>query len=91
MERLTELSGDQQRRLFVRESEPVSQLVADRSGRYRRKVEAAQSPEVAPDLTKREITRILNRYIGVSGGYLGDFSYSCVCEVARGDAGSAPA
>jgi hypothetical protein len=26
-------------------------------------------------LTDREITRIVNRYIGVSGGYLGDFSY----------------
>ena len=28
-----------------------------------------------PGLTDREITRIVNRYIGVSGGYLGDFSY----------------
>ena len=26
-------------------------------------------------LTDGEITRIVNRYIGVSGGYLGDFSY----------------
>ncbi len=26
-------------------------------------------------LTDREITRIVNRYIGVSGGYLGDFCY----------------
>lgn len=29
----------------------------------------------APGLTGREIIRIVNRYIGVSGGYLGDFSY----------------
>ena len=27
------------------------------------------------ELTDREITRVVNRYIGVSGGYLGDFSY----------------
>ena len=27
------------------------------------------------ELTSREVTRIVNRYIGVSGGYLGDFSY----------------
>jgi hypothetical protein len=26
-------------------------------------------------MTDREITRIVNRYIGVSGGYLVDFSY----------------
>lgn len=26
-------------------------------------------------LTEREITRVVNRYIGVSDGYLGDFSY----------------
>lgn len=26
-------------------------------------------------LSEREITRVVNRYIGVSGGYLGDFSY----------------
>src|SRR3954452_20643220 len=26
-------------------------------------------------LTNREIIRIVNRYIGVSGGYLGDFTY----------------
>ena len=26
-------------------------------------------------MTKQEITRLVNRYIGVSGGYLGDFSY----------------
>jgi hypothetical protein len=26
-------------------------------------------------LTRLEIMRIVNRYIGVSGGYLGDFSY----------------
>jgi hypothetical protein len=26
-------------------------------------------------LTRQEITRLVNRYIGVSGGYLGDFSY----------------
>jgi hypothetical protein len=29
----------------------------------------------SPGLTSREIIRIVNRYIGVSGGYLGDFSY----------------
>ena len=26
-------------------------------------------------LTKREVMIVVNRYIGVSGGYLGDFSY----------------
>ena len=26
-------------------------------------------------LTEREVARVVNRYIGVSGGYLGDFSY----------------
>lgn len=29
----------------------------------------------AEGLTDREVMRIVNRYIGVSGGYLGDFSY----------------
>lgn len=29
----------------------------------------------ASGMTKQEITRLVNRYIGVSGGYLGDFSY----------------
>jgi hypothetical protein len=28
-----------------------------------------------PGLSPREITKVVNRYIGVSGGYLGDFSY----------------
>lgn len=31
-------------------------------------------------LTPREIIRIVNRYIGVSGGYLGDFSYRTHAE-----------
>jgi Abortive infection C-terminus len=31
-------------------------------------------------LTNREIIRIVNRYIGVSGGYLGDFSYRTHAE-----------
>jgi hypothetical protein len=26
-------------------------------------------------LTNQEVMKIVNRYIGVSGGYLGDFSY----------------
>jgi hypothetical protein len=30
---------------------------------------------MAAGLTDREVMRVLNRYIGVSGGYLGDFSY----------------
>lgn len=29
----------------------------------------------AASLTEGEITRVVNRYIGVAGGYLGDFSY----------------
>ena len=33
------------------------------------------SPSVAPaGLSRQEITRVVNRYIGVEGGYLGDFS-----------------
>jgi hypothetical protein len=31
-------------------------------------------------LTRPEITRVVNRYIGVSGGYLGDFSYRTHAE-----------
>ena len=31
-------------------------------------------------LTKSEIMKIVNRYIGVSGGYLGDFSYRTHAE-----------
>ena len=31
--------------------------------------------QVMTGLTNPEIMRIVNRYIGVSGGYLGDFSY----------------
>ncbi len=37
-------------------------------------MESAQLSAVG-GLTNREIIRIVNRYIGVSGGYLGDFSY----------------
>ena len=37
-------------------------------------MESAQA-SAAGGLTNREIIRIVNRYIGVSGGYLGDFSY----------------
>jgi hypothetical protein len=33
------------------------------------------SKKVMAGLTKQEIMKIVNRYIGVSGGYLGDFSY----------------
>jgi hypothetical protein len=29
----------------------------------------------SPGLSHREVIRIVNRYIGVEGGYLGDFSY----------------
>ena len=43
------------------------------------------APIPRPDgLTKREITRIVNRYIGVSGGYLGDFSYGTHTEFLCG-------
>jgi hypothetical protein len=38
-------------------------------------VEVVQASGVGGGLTRPEITRIVNRYIGVSGGYLGDFSY----------------
>lgn len=34
-------------------------------------------------LTDREIARIVNRYIGVSGGYLGDFSYRTHADFYR--------
>jgi hypothetical protein len=36
---------------------------------------AESTPRTANAMTDAEITRIVNRYIGVSGGYLGDFSY----------------
>lgn len=35
---------------------------------------------VAEGLTDREVIRVVNRYIGVSGGYLGDFSYRTHAE-----------
>jgi hypothetical protein len=38
-------------------------------------VEVVQASGVGGGLTRPEITRIVNRYIGVSGGHLGDFSY----------------
>ncbi len=38
-------------------------------------MESAQVPAAAAGLTNGEILRIVNRYIGVSGGYLGDFTY----------------
>jgi hypothetical protein len=45
---------------------------------------SSQSPTAeksrAPGLTSGEIIRIVNRYIGVSGGYLGDFSYRTHAE-----------
>jgi hypothetical protein len=31
-------------------------------------------------LTPREVMKVVNRYIGVSGGYLGDFSYRTHAE-----------
>jgi len=34
-----------------------------------------QTSRASSGLSNREIIRIVNRYIGVSGGYLGDFSY----------------
>lgn len=34
----------------------------------------------APGMAKRDIMRLVNRYIGVSGGYLGDFSYRTHAE-----------
>lgn len=36
---------------------------------------AESAPRPANAMTDAEITRVVNRYIGVSGGYLGDFSY----------------
>jgi hypothetical protein len=36
--------------------------------------EAAHA-ERTDGLTRREVTKLVNQYIGVSGGYLGDFSY----------------
>ena len=36
---------------------------------------AESTPRPANAMTDAEITRVVNRYIGVSGGYLGDFSY----------------
>jgi len=36
---------------------------------------AEGTPRPANAMTDAEITRVVNRYIGVSGGYLGDFSY----------------
>lgn len=38
-------------------------------------MEASSQILTGGGLTNREIIRIVNRYIGVSGGYLGDFSY----------------
>jgi hypothetical protein len=43
-------------------------------------VEAAQASSLVGGLTRPEITRIVNRYVGVSGGYLGDFSYGSHCD-----------
>ena len=34
----------------------------------------------ASGLTNAEIMKVVNRYIGVSGGYLGDFSYRTHAE-----------
>ncbi len=43
------------------------------------------APIPRPDgLTNREILRIVNRYIGVSHGYLGDFSYRTHTEFYPG-------
>jgi hypothetical protein len=36
--------------------------------------------EIMAGLTRQEIMKIVNRYIGVSGGYLGDFSYRTHAE-----------
>ena len=36
---------------------------------------AYRAGAVSEGLTDREIIRVVNRYIGASGGYLGDFSY----------------
>jgi hypothetical protein len=43
-------------------------------------MESAQVPAAGPGLTHGEILRVVNRYIGVSGGYLGDFTYGTVCS-----------
>ena len=59
----------------LQRQEKIGARESARNGRYGRKVEAAQASGVARGLTRPEITRIVNRYIGVSGGYLGDFSY----------------
>jgi len=41
---------------------------------------AKAKPHPANGLTDMEIMRVVNRYIGVSGGYLGDFSYRTHAE-----------
>jgi hypothetical protein len=38
-------------------------------------MDSAQAPAAAAGLTNGQILGIVNRYIGVSGGYLGDFTY----------------
>jgi hypothetical protein len=43
-------------------------------------VEATRAPDVTRGLTRPEIMRLVNRYIGVSAGYLGDFSYGSHSE-----------
>lgn len=44
------------------------------------KAAVAQEPLSEDGLSRPEIMRIVNRYIGVSGGYLGDFSYRTHAE-----------
>jgi hypothetical protein len=39
-----------------------------------------QGGDTVAGLTRQEIARLVNRYIGVSGGYLGDFSYRTHAE-----------
>jgi hypothetical protein len=49
----------------------VTTARAVRTGCYKRRME--RQPQEG--MTRAEVTRLVNRYIGVEGGYLGDFSY----------------
>jgi hypothetical protein len=40
--------------------------------------------DMSAGLTNGEVIQVVNRYIGVSGGYLGDFSYRTHAEFLSG-------
>jgi hypothetical protein len=50
-------------------------VAVDETGGMARPQSPATETIRAPGLTGGEIIRIVNRYIGVSGGYLADLSY----------------